>query len=202
MAGPPNANEIKLQLATLLTPVIGTAATFKTKIIDTMQFPFGPAGGKDPTALRSDLDEVVLFEGEGVKQRINCLMITEAGFTQSLPPKDSTLLLTQARGRKTITRRFRLTFFYEVSDSADEDSESEASAIIEASRVALNRNPKLGFATTITVGVDYHDGPAKFIEGHDGLQMTDFLPESFGAPMAHVGYCNLSVRMFEPQEGL
>jgi hypothetical protein len=189
---PPTANETKAQLAALLTPTIGTSDTFKTKIIDTMQFPFGV--GKDPTALRSELDEVVLFEGEGVKQRINCLMITEAGFGQSPPPKDSTLLLTEARGKKIITRRFRLTFFYEVSDN--EDSEGEASAIIEASRVHLNRNPKLGFATV----VDYKAGPAQFIEGHDGLQLTDFLPEEFGMAMAHVGYCNLSVRMMEPQE--
>lgn len=194
----PTANEIKAQLAALMTPVIGTAGTFKTKIIDTMQFPFGPVGGKDPTALRSELDEVVLFEGEGVKQRINCLMITEAGFTQSPPPHDSTLLLTQARGKKTITRRFRLTFFYEVSDQPDEDSESEASTIIEASRVHLNRNPKLGFAEIVNMIA----GPAQFVDGHDGLQMGDFLPEAFGTAMAHVGYCNLSVRTFEPQEGL
>lgn len=191
---PPTANEIKSQLATLLTPVIGTAATKKTKIIDTMQFPFGV--GKDPTALRSDLDEVVLFEGEGVKQRINCLMITEAGFSQSPPPHDSTLLLTQARGKKTITRRFRLTFFYEVSDDPDEDSEGEASAIIEVSRKELNRNPKLGFA----VQDGLIAGPAQFVEGHNGLQMTDFLPETFGMAMAHVGYCNLSVVTFEPQQ--
>lgn len=198
MAGPPNANEIKSQLATLLTPVIGTAATFKTKIIDTMQFPFGPAGGKDPTALRSELDEVALFEGEGTKSRINCLMITEAGFTQSPPPHDSTLLLTQARGRKTITRRFRLTFFYEVSDSADGDSESEASAILEASRVALNRNPKLGFAVVI----DYEAGSAQFVEGHNGLQLPlgSFLPEAYGTAMAHTGYAHLDVVVFEPQE--
>lgn len=196
MAGPPTANDIKSQLGTLLTPVIGTAGTFKTKIIDTMQFPFSAGEGKDPTALRSPLDEVVLFEGEGVKQRINCLMITEAGMTQSPPPKDSTLLLTQARGKKTITRRFRLTFFYEVGDS--EDSEGQASAIVEASRVHLNRNPKLGFATID----NYEAGPAQFVEGHDGLQMSDFLPEEFGMAMAHVGYCSLSVRTFEPQEGL
>lgn len=194
----PTANETKSQLATLLTPVIGTAGTFKTKIIDTMRFPFVPVGGKDPTGLRSELDEVVLFEGEGVKYRINCLMITEAGFTQSPPPHDSTLLLTQARGKKVITRRFRLTFFYEVSDQPDEDSESEASTIIEASRVHLNRNPKLGFASQSGMTA----GPAQFVDGHDGLQMGDFLPEAFGTAMAHVGYCNLSVRMFEPQEGL
>lgn len=194
MPGPPDANEIKAQLGVLMTAAIGTAATKKTKIIDTMQFPFVPVGGKDPTALRSELDEVVLFEGEGVKQRINCLMITEAGFGQSPPPQDSTLLLTQARGRKTITRRFRLTFFYEVSDQPG--SEDDASAIIEVARVTLNQNPKLGFAAV----VDYEAGPAQFVEGHDGLQMTDFLPESFGTPMAHVGYCNLSVRVFEPQE--
>lgn len=192
---PPTANEIKSQLGVLLTAAIGTAATFKTKIIDTMQYPFGV--GKDPTALRSELDEVVLFEGEGVKQRINCLMITEAGFGQSPPPHDSTLMLTQARGKKTITRRFRLTFFYEVSDQPDEDSESEASAIIEASRKYLNQSPKLGFA----VVSDYKAGPAQFIEGHGGLQMTDFLPEEFGMAMAHVGYCNLSVDVIEPQEG-
>lgn len=194
---PPIANEIKSQLGVLLTAAIGTAATKKTKIIDTMQFPFGV--GKDPTALRSELDEVVLFEGEGVKQRINCLMITEAGFGQTLSPAhpDSTLLLTQSRGKKLVTRRFRLTFFYEVSDDPDDDSEGAASAIIETSRVTLNRNPKLGFATV----VDYKAGPAQFIEGHNGLQMTDFLPEEFGMAMAHVGYCNLSVVVFEPQEG-
>lgn len=191
---PPTANETKAQLATLLTPVIGTADTFKTKIIDTMQYPFGV--GKDPTALRSELDVVTLFEGEGTKDRINCLMITEAGFGQSPPPRDSTLLLTEARGKKIITRRFRLTFFYEVSDDPDDDSEGDASAIIEAGRVHLNRNPKLGFATI----VNYNAGPAQFVEGHDGLQMSDFLPEEFGMAMAHVGYCNLNVRMFEPQE--
>lgn len=197
---PPTANEIKSQLGVLLTTAIGTTATFKTKIIDTMQFPFGR--GSDPTALRSELDVVVLEEGEGTKERINCLMITEAGFTQSPPPHDSTLMLTQARGRKTITRRFRLTFFYEVSDDMDDDSESEASAIIEASRKHLNRNPKLGFAVVVMTGDTPHDGPAMFVEGHDGLQMQSFLPESFGTPMAHVGDCTLSVRTFEPQEGL
>lgn len=198
MAGPPTANEIKTQLGVLLTAAIGTAATKKTKIIDTMQYPFGVNKGNDPTALRSDLDEIVLLEGEGTKFRINCLMITEAGFGQSPPPKDSTLMLTQARGRKTITRRFRLTFFYEVSTDPDEDSESEASEIIEIARKHLNRNPKLGFANV----VDYKAGPAEYIEGHDGLQMQDFLPESFGTPMAHVGYCLLNVRVMEPQEGL
>ena len=194
MSGPPDANEIKSQLGVLLTGAIGTTATKKTKIIDTMQFPFGR--GADPTALRSELDEVVLVEGEGTKYRINCLMITEAGFGQSPPPQDSTLLLTQARGKKTIIRRFRLTFFYEVSDAPG--SENEASDIIEVARKHLNRNPKLGFATV----VNYEAGPAEFVLGHDGLQMTDFLPESFGTPMAHVGYCNLSVRVFEPQEQL
>lgn len=187
---PPTTNEIKAQLGTLLTPVIGTAATKKTKIIDTMQYPFGT--GKDPTALRSDLDTQVLFEGEGVKQRINCLMITEAGFAQSPPPDDDTLLLTQARGKKIITRRFRLTFFYETGEL----SENAASDIIEAVRVALNRNPKLGFA----VVVNYIAGPAQFIEGHDGLQLQSFLPEAFGGPMAHVGDCLLTVRVIEPQE--
>lgn len=187
---PPTANEIKAQLGVLLTTAIGTAATKKTKIIDTMQYPFGT--GKDPTALRSDLDTQVLFEGEGVKQRINCLMITEAGFGQSPPPDDDTLLLTQARGKKIITRRFRLTFFYEVGEL----SENEASDIIEVSRVVLNENPKLGFTTV----ANYIAGPAMFIEGHDGLQMQSFLPEAFGVHMAHVGDCLLSVRVIEPQE--
>jgi hypothetical protein len=193
---PPTANEIKSQLGVLLTSAIGTADTKKTKIIDTMQYPFGR--GTDPTALRSELDQIVLFEGEGVKSRINCLMITEAGFTQSPPPHDSTLLLTQARGKKTITRRFRLTFFYEVSDDLDDDSESEASAIIEVARVTLNRNPKLGFATV----VNYIAGPAQFVEGHNGLQLPleSFLPEGYGIAMAHTGYAHLDVRVFEPQE--
>jgi hypothetical protein len=196
MDGPPTANEIKSQLGVLLTPAIGTTATKKTKIIDTMQYPFGR--GSDPTALRSELDEVVLFEGEGVKSRINALMITEAGFTQSPPPQDSTLLLTEARGKKTVTRRFRLTFFYEVSDDPEDDSEGQASAIIEVARVALNQNPKLGFA----IVVNYIAGPAQFVEGHDGLQIPlgSFLPEAYGTAMAHTGYAHLDVRVFEPQE--
>jgi hypothetical protein len=190
MAGPPDANTIKTQIATLLTPAIGTVGTRRTKIIDTMQFPFGV--GKDPTALRSELDPVVLLEGEGVKSRINCLMITEAGMGQSPPPSDSTRLLTEARGYKTITRRFRLTFFYEVDDQG---SENRASAVIETSRVTLNQSPKLGFA----VQDGMIAGPAMFIDGHDGLQMSDFLPEEFGMAMAHVGYCTLAVRVREPQ---
>jgi hypothetical protein len=189
----PTANEIKTQLATLLTSAIGTAGTKKTKIIDTMQFPFGT--GNDPTALRSELDSVVLVEDEGVKQRINCLMITEAGMGQSSPQADSTRMLTEGRGRKTITRRFRLTFFYEVDD---EGSENRASDIIEASRVKLNDNPKLGFATT----VNYVAGPAMFIEGHNGLQIPlgHFLPEEYGMATAHTGYGHLDVRVSEPQQ--
>lgn len=196
MAGAPTANEIKTQLGVLLTAAIGTSGTFKAKIIDTMQYPFNPSKGADPTALRSDLDEVVLEGGEGVKNRINCLMITEAGLTQTPAPRDSTLLLTQARGRKLITRRFRLTFFYEVSDA--EDSEGQASSIIEKARRYLNRNPKLGFATL----VDMKAGPAEYVEGHGGLQMTDFLPEAYGTATAHTGFCYLNVQVFEPQEEL
>lgn len=190
MAGPPNANEIKSQLATLLTPIIGTAGTKKTKIIDNLQFAFKE--GEDPSNLRSLMDEYVLFEGEGTQFRVNCLMISEAGFGQSPPPRDSTLLLTQSRGKKIITRRFRLTLFYQMGDG----SENRASDIMELTRVTLNRNPKLGFA----VVDDYNAGPAQFIEGHNGLQVGNFIPEAFGMVLVHVGEGLLEVRVIEPQE--
>lgn len=192
MAGPPNANEIKSQLATLLMPVIGTAGTKKTKIIDSLEFAFKE--GEDPTNLRSDLDEYVLFEGEGTQQRVNCLMISEAGFTQSPSYPDDTRMRTRPRGRLIITRGFHLTFFYQMG----EGSENEASSIVEVVRVTLNQNPKLGFAEV----VDYKAGPAQFIEGHDGLQMPTprFYPEAFGMVLCHVGDGLLTVRVIEPQE--
>lgn len=193
---PPTANEVKSQLKGLLEPIIGTAATRKTKIVDNLYF--APSEGADPTPIRSELDEYTLFEGEGTQQRINCLIISEAGFGQSPPPKDSTLLLTQARGKKIITRRFRLTFFYQMSlvDEGETPSENAASEIIELVRVKLNQTPKLGFAAI----VDYEAGPAQFIEGHDGLQMPDLIPFPFQQVDAHVGECLLSVRLIEPQE--
>lgn len=188
---PPDANAIKAQLKTLLDPVIGTAATKKTKIIASLEFAFKE--GDDPTNLRSELDPVTLFEGEGVVDRVNCLMISEAGFTQSPSYPDDTRMRTRPRGRLIITRRFRLTQFYQMG----EGSENEASSIIEIARVTLNQNPKLGFAV---VTVDQHDGPGAFIDGHDGLQMSDFVPEAFGMTLVHVGDNLLTVRVIEPQE--
>lgn len=193
----PTANEIKAQLKTLLTPVIGTAGTKKTKIVDNLHF--APAEGSDPTPIRSELDEYVLVEGEGTEQRINCLIISEAGFGQSPSAKDSTLLLTQARGKKIVTRRFRLTFFYEMGQN-NSASENVASEIIELVRVRLNQMPKLDFPITVTIDDEYHAGPGMFIEGHDGLQMPDLVPFPFQMVDAHVGECLLSVRLIEPQE--
>jgi hypothetical protein len=196
----PTANEIKAQLKTLLTPVIGTMGTRKTKIVDNLHF--APAEGSDPTPIRSSLDEYTFFEGEGTQRRINCLIISEAGFGQSPGARDSTLLLTEARGKKIIIRRFRLTFFYEMSlaSGGESPSENEISEIIELVRVKLNQTPRLGFAMTITTGTEYHDGPGKFIEGHDGLQLPDLVPFPFQQVDAHVGEGLLSVRLIEPQE--
>lgn len=193
---PPTANEIKAQLKALLEPVIGTTATKKTKIVDNLEF--APEEGKDPTPLRSALDEYPLFEGEGTDQRINCLIISEAGFGQSPPPPDSTLLLTQARGKKILTRRFRLTFFYQMSltEEGETPSENAASDIIEAVRMKLNQTPKLGFAMQAGMNA----GPGMFVEGHDGLQLPDLIPFPFQQVDAHVGEGLLTVRLIEPQE--
>lgn len=189
---PPTANEIKAQLKTLLTPVIATSGTKKAKIIDHLAFAFRADSGEDPSNLRSDLD-TVLIEGGGTIQRINCLMISEEAFGQSPPPDDDVRSLTQARGKNVITRRFRLTYFYQMG----EGSENVASTNVELIRTTINSSPKLGFA--LQTGLKA--GPAQFIEGHDKIQMPSFAPDAFGMALVHVAEMLLTVRLIEPSEG-
>jgi hypothetical protein len=189
---PPTANEIKTQLATLLTPVIATSGTKKAKIIDQLAFAFRADSGEDPSNLRSDLDTVSI-EGGGTIQRINCLMISEESFSQTPPPEDAVRSLTQARGRNRITRRFRLTYFYQMG----EGSENVASTNVELIRTTINSAPKLGFATVVNMKA----GPAEFIEGHDKVQMPSFAPDAFGMVLVHVAEMLLTLRLIEPLEG-
>lgn len=186
----PTANEIKAQIKTLLDPIIGTAPTKKVKIIDYLALAFKPGEGEDPTVLRSELDTTTLESGETAK-RVNCLMISEEAFSQSPPPKDSVRTLTEPRGKNVITRRFRLTYFYQFGAS----SENTFSTNNELIRTTLNANPKLGFAVVAASG---KAGPGAFIEGHDGLQAPLIALDAFGDVIVHVAENLLTVRVVEP----
>ena len=186
----PTANEIKTQLKTLLDPVIGTSLTKKVKIIEYMALAFKPAEGEDPTVLRSDLDTVTLADLSTV-QRVNCLMISEEAFTQSPPPVDTTRSITTPRGKNIITRRFRLTYFYQFGAA----SENTFSTNIELIRTTVNSNPKLGFAVVGAAGIA---GPAQFIDGHDKLQAPLLAPDAFGDVIVHLADMTLTVRVIEP----
>lgn len=185
----PTANEIKTQLKTLLTPVIGTSGTRKVKLFDYMALAFKSEEGEEVAILRSPLDTATTAGGTTI-QRVNCFMISEESFTQTiLPPKrDSTLLITSPRGRVEIQRRFRLTYFYQFGGS----SENQFSSNIELIRTTINDSPKLGFEVA-------ESGPAgqgEFIS-HDGLQMQAMEPEHFGTTVVHVGFGLLTVRLIE-----
>lgn len=189
MANPPTANEIKTQLKTLLTPVIGTIGTRKTKIFDYMALAFKSEEGEEVAILRSPLDTATTVGGTTI-QRVNCLMISEESFTQTiLPPKrDSTLLMTSPQGRVDIVRRFRLTYWYQFG----EGSENQFSSNIELIRTTINDAPKLGFEVADA-------GPAgqgEFVS-HDGLQMQAMEPEHFGTTVVHVGFGLLTVKLIE-----
>ena len=189
MANPPTANEIKTQIKTLLTPVIGTSGTKKTKILDYMALAFKSEEGEEVAILRSPLDTATTTGGATI-QRVNCLMISEESFTQTIVPakRDSTLLITSPRGVTNIQRRFRLTYFYQFG----EGSENVFSTNVEVIRTTINDAPKLGFAVA-------DDGPAgqgEFVS-HDGLQMQAMEPEMFGTTVVHVGFGLLTVRLIE-----
>lgn len=185
----PTANEIKTQLKSLLTPIIGTALTKKVKIFDYLALAFKSESGEEVVILRSLLDDAIVQSGTTLK-RVNCLMISEESFAQVLtPPKrDSTLLLTQARGKVEIQRRFRLTYFYQFGA----DSENTFSTNVELIRTTLNDSPKLGFQVADT-------GPAGTGEyvSHEGLQMQAMEPDNFGNVMVHVGFGLLTVKVSE-----
>lgn len=187
MAGP-TANEIKTQLKDLLTPVIATSGTKKAKIIDYLALAFKPGEGEDPTILRSDLDTVTLAD-LSTTQRVNCLMISEESFTQNPPPIDKVGIST-ARGKNLITRRFRLTYFYQFGEA----SENTFSTNVEVIRTTVNANPKLGFEM-VTAGIA---GKGAFIDSHDKLQAPEMFPDAFGDVIIHVAEMFLTVRVVEP----
>lgn len=185
----PTANEIKTQLKTLLTPVIGTALTKKVKIFDYMALAFKSEEGEEVAILRSPLDPATTTGGKTI-DRVNCLMISEESFTQELQPakRDPTLLIKSPQGRAVITRRFRLTYWYQFG----ENSENTFSDNVELIRSTLNDAPKLGFEVADV-------GPAdkgEFIS-HEGLQMQAMEPDNFGTVVVHVALGLLMVRVTE-----
>ena len=188
---PPTGNEIRLQLKSLFLPVIGTAATKKAKIIEYLAYAFTPGQQKDPTNLRSELDSVSLLEGGGVIDRVNCLMLSEGGFSQVLAPRtEQSRTDTRPRGKNALTRTVFLTYFYQFGEA----SELTFSDNVELIRVTLNDNPKLGFANIVNMKA----GPAQFIDGHDGWQVPSMPPLPLGGPLVHVADGPLTIRLIEP----
>lgn len=192
MADAPTANEIKTQLKTLLTPVIGTVGTRKVKIFDYLALAFKSEEGTEVAILRSPMDDATVQGTTGTTQikRVNCLMISEESFTQTLlpPRRDSTLLITTPRGKADLARRFRLTYWYQFGAN----SENQFSDNVELIRTTINDAPKLGF--------DVADaGPAGKGEhvSHEGLQMQAMEPDNFGPVVVHVGFGLLTVRVIE-----
>lgn len=199
MSGP-TANEIKAQLKTLLTPVIGTSGTYKTTIFDYSPVAFKPDEQEDPEVLRSSLDTATTAGGETIK-RVNCVIITEDGFTQELPWKDMTLTETRPKGKVTITRKFLITSIYQFGKVAQNDpntteSEKVHSAINEVVRTTLNQNPKLGFATIGPGGIA---GPGARV-AHQGLQDPNPMFDAFGGVICHVSVMPLIVKVIEALE--
>jgi len=190
----PTANQIKTQLKTLLTPVIGTAETKKVKIFDYLALAFKPAEGEDPAILRSSLDPATTQGGKTVN-RVNCLMISEGGFTQAKVPtkEDHTRLITQARGKNTVPREFFVTYFYQFGAA----SENVFSANVELIRTTINDAPKLGFSVS---GIPA--GMGEWVEGHDLLQAPKgtMYVDFFGTTALHVMEGSLTVRLIEGLE--
>jgi hypothetical protein len=120
-------------------------------------------------------------------------MISEEAFGQNPPPVDAVRSLTSPRGKNVITRRFRLTYFYQFGAA----SENTFSTNVEAIRTTVNANPKLGFAASGSGGIA---GPAQFVEGHDMLQAPLMAPDAFGDVIVHVAEMTLTVRLIEPLE--
>ena len=182
----PTANQIKTQLKTLLTPVIGTSGTSKTKIFDYLALAFKSEEGTEVGILRSPMDDAIVQGSSTMIKRVNCLMISEASFSQAKvrAKEDSTRLITAPRGRNIITRQFRLTYFYQFGDS----SENTFSTNVELIRTTLNANQKLGFTVP---------GAGEWVEGHDELQMPAMDPDNFGTTVVHVGFGLLTVRLIE-----
>lgn len=185
----PTANDIKTQLKTLLLPVIGTALTKKVLIFDYLALAFKPPEREDPAILRSPLDDATIQGTGGVTKmvkRVNCLMISESGFTQAKVPvkEDFTRLITQPRGKNIITRRFFVTYFYQFGQS----SENTFSTNLELVRTTINDAPKLGFTVP---------GVGEWVEGHDMIQAPLMYVDQFGTTALHVAEGSLTVRLIE-----
>lgn len=191
MAAPPTANEIKAQLKALLTTPLATGK--KAKIIDYLPMAYLVAEGEDPTVLRSPLDLATLALGL-TERRINCLMITELGFTQSPPQSDDTRRISSPRGKNVIKRRFGIAYIYQFGAG----SEAVFSTNVELVRATLNSNPKLGFAP-VTAGIA---GQGAYIESHGGLQMPIMLPGPFSGVICHGAEGTLEVDVIEPLGGV
>lgn len=189
MAGPPTANEIKTQLVTLLTPVIGTALTKKVKILEELPLAFLVPDHEDISVLRSSLDTVILESGQ-VEKRVNCLMISEQGFSQGPPQRDSTLNEIRPRGKNVVTRQLYVAYVYQFGNG----SEAVFSDNLELMRTTINDNPKLGFAP-VTAGVA---GQGAYIQSHGGLQMPSMLPAPFSGTICHVAEGLLTVSVIDP----
>lgn len=190
---PPTPNEIRVQLKTLLTPVIATAETRKVKIIEYLAWAFREGSGEDPTNLRSELDPVTLLEGGGVIDRVNCLMFSDGPPRQELPPPPSDPRETRPRGKATVTQRIRGAYFYQFGEASGLTFSDNTEVI----RKTLNSNPKLGFA----VLVGQNAGPAQFIKEHRGLQGVSRGLEPFGDTLCHVDVWDLEIDVIEPLEG-
>lgn len=187
MALPPTANDIKGQLVTLLTTPIATGK--KAKILDYLPLAYLVPEGEDPTVLKSDLDPVTL-EGGRTDRRINCVLISEQGFTQGPAQRDATRHETSPRGRNVVSRRFYFAYVYQLGL----DSEDTFSTNLELMRTTINANPKLGFET-VTAGLA---GQGAYILDHGGLQMPTMLPAEFSGILCHLAEGLLEVRVIDP----
>lgn len=191
MASPPTANQIKTQLIALFTTPLATGK--KAKLLDYLPLAYLVAEGEDVTPLKSDLDITTLESGKTDK-RVNCLMITELGFSQSPPQNDDTRRITSPRGKNIIKRRFGIAYVYQFGA----DSEAVFSTNVELVRTTLNSNPKLGFAP-VTAGIA---GQGAYIESHGGLQMPLMLPGPFSGVICHSAEGTLEVNVIEPLGGV
>lgn len=193
MAAAPTANEIKTQLVTLLSPVIATSLTKKAKILDYLPLAYLVREIEDATSLKSDLDTTSL-QGGGTDKRVNCLMITELGFSQEPPQRDGSRYVTQAGGRNNVIRRFGFAYVYQFGAG----SEAVFSTNVEVIRTTLNDNPKLGFAVTSEGATVTTAGQGAYIQNHDGLQVSTMLPDHFSGIICHSAEGILTVRVIDP----
>lgn len=190
MPGPPTPVQIKDQIKTGLTLILP-----KTLIIPYWCLTADDNGKIDVENLRSSLDPIS-YQG-AAEYRVNALMISEAAFLQNDPKAtdDRTRTIASGRGTNFITRHFRLWYFYQ--DPTGTTGENDFSANVEAMRVWLNQNPKLGFSAIVN-GIA---GPGAWIDGHDKLQGLLMLPESMGDVITFVFEGRLSVRVREALSG-